>query len=332
MIKLLFIIVLTAFSSCTSTIDVERQIRAQAERGNVADPTTLITAVPIEVDPQPPLIIERPIFIPQEDFAQAPAAQALTGTPAVRAALSNVVQPQDFVNSAMVFDFDRDFVFEIFTQPFRVTNIVLQAGEQVIGAPFISDSERWMLGAGVSRENGIDVQHIYIKPTVAGLHATLIINTDRRVYHLLVRSFNTIHMPIVRWRYPTGTTLPQDFIHTVNRMGMAGGAFDGRVAQAGAEAYFVDPNFLSFDYIIRMPFFRRPAWAPRLVYDDGRRTYIVFPEGVLMRELPVVFENRQDVVNFRVNRNIIIIDKLIEHLTVRLGNQVVTIEKRRSRR
>ena len=138
-------------------------------------------------------------------------------------------------------------------------------------------------------------------------------------------------MPIVRWRYPS-PILPQNFIQTVQRGGLAGGAFYGRIAQAGGEAYFVDPQFLSFDYRIIRPFFRRPAWTPTLVYDDGRRTYIVFPEGVLMRELPVVFENRADVVNFRVNRNIIIIDKLIEHLTVRLGNQVITIEKRRSRR
>ena len=330
MFKILFFF-LIAFSSCTTTIDVERQIRAQTGAGRVVDPSTLITAVPVEVDPLPARVIERPIFIPQEEFVAIQAAVAEAGVPAVQAALRNVVQPQDFVNSAMVFDFDRDFVFEIFTQPFRITSIVLEPGEQVIGSPFISDSERWMLGAGVSRENGIDVQHIYVKPTVAGLQATLIINTDRRVYHLIARSFNTVHMPIVRWRYPA-PVLPQNFIQTVQRHGMAGGAFDGRVAMAGGEAYFVDPYFLSFDYRIIRPFFRRPRWAPTLVYDDGRRTYIVFPEGVLMRELPTIFENREDIINFRVNRNIIIIDRLIEHLTVRLGNQVVAIEKRRTRR
>ena len=174
MSKLFFIFPIAfAFMSCTSTIDVERQVRARTGVGRVVDPATVITAVPVEVDPLPPLVIERPIFIPQEQFAQVQAAAALTGVPAAQAALRNIVQPEHFVNSAMVFDFDRDFVFEIFTQPFRITNIVLEAGEQVIGSPFISDSERWMLGAGVSRENGIDVQHIYVKPTEAGLQATL---------------------------------------------------------------------------------------------------------------------------------------------------------------
>jgi len=139
-------------------------------------------------------------------------------------------------------------------------------------------------------------------------------------------------MPIVRWRYHH-RDMPQEFIqHTVSRPGLAGHTVDGRIAQAGREAYFVDPYFLSFNYRIIYPIFRRPRWIPNLVYDDGRRTYIVFPEGVLMRELPAIFINRDEVVNFRVNRNIVIIDKLVERVTITLGNRVVNIEKMREPR
>ena len=325
MIKLVLVLFAIIFTSC-STMNVERSISPTVSRGFVVDPS-LITAVPVEVDPPPPVVIQQPIFIPTPTPEAEPPPQQLQGVPAVRAANENIVQPQDFINSAMIYDFDRDFVYKVFTMPFRITNIVLEPGEQVLGSPFVSDSERWMLGAGVSRENGIYVQHIYVKPTAANLSATLIINTDRRVYHLILQSFTNVHMPIVRWRYHH-RDMPQNFIPSITRMGLAGGSFDGRVAQAG-DAYLVDPYFLSFNYRITQSAFRRPRWAPTLVYDDGRRTYIVFPEGVLMRELPAVFEDRENIVNFRVNRNIIIIDRLIEHLTVKLGNQVVTIEKLR---
>ena len=291
--------------------------------GRQIDPAFVITAIPIEVEPLPPIVIERPVFIPETSPLPIPPQ----GRSAVQASLrEGIVQPQDFRNAAMIYDFDRDLVFEVFTQPLRVTNITLQPGEQVVDSPFISDSDRWMLGAGVSYYNGIPVQHIYVKPTAANLVGTLIINTDRRVYHLILRSFADIHMPIVKWRYHD-RAMPQNFIARAPPGGTLPSTITG--VQGDAGRYLVDPNFLSFNYRITWGIFRRPAWLPTLVYDDGRRTYIVFPQGVLMRELPAVFENRADIVNFRVNRNVMIIDKLVEQITIRLGNRVVTVEKMR---
>jgi type IV secretory pathway VirB9-like protein len=92
---------------------------------------------------------------------------------------------------------------------------------------------------------------------------------------------------------------------------------------------YVDPRFLSFDYTVNYSGLRKFSWIPRLVYDDGKKTYIVFPEQVLQQELPGVFENSSDIINYRVHGELVVIDKLIEKITVKYKNESITITKKR---
>lgn len=315
-------------ASCAS-VDMDRHVSQQSSgpslfvRRGAPEPNIII--VPIEQEPQPVVIAERPIFVPVQE-----TAQTLTGRAAVEAALAAGVRPpSEFSHAAMVFDFHPDWVYEVFTQPLRVTDIRLEPGERVVERPFLSDTERWTVGAGVHYYNGIPVQGIYIMPAAANLSATLIINTDRRVYHIILRSFTNMHMPMVRWRYPF-QQLPQQFAHPFR--GEAAAGQPAHLDGVDAGAVLVDPRFLSFNYRITFGLFNRPRWLPELVYDDGRRTYISLPASVLHGEFPAVFENRSDVVNYRVVGSTIIIDRLVEELTLRLGRQEVRIRKRGGRR
>jgi type IV secretion system protein VirB9 len=70
---------------------------------------------------------------------------------------------------------------------------------------------------------------------------------------------------------------------------------------------------------------------PRRVYDDGKKTYLYFDPQVLQRELPGIFENRNDVVNYRVKENLIIIDKLIERITVQYRKERITVTKKKEK-
>jgi type IV secretion system protein TrbG len=310
---------LLLFLSCASTVHVDRAVRSSTGIGRQADPSAVAVPVPIETDPPEPVVIEKPIYIPQGSAPTAP----LQGRAAVEAAGRAIVTPQEYSNSAMVYDYDRDFVYELYCQPFRVSDITLQPGEKANEPPFVSDSERWMLGAGVSYESGVAVQHFYVKPTEPNLTASLIINTDVRVYHLILRSFRDVYMPIVRWRYH-GRDMPQNYV--------AAAALSSRQPQAdGDPAASPDPRNLSFDYKITYGIFRKPKWLPTLVYDDGRKTYVAFPDLVLTTELPAVFENRADIVNYRVYQNVMIIDKLIEKITIKLGDRIATVEKKRGK-
>jgi len=301
-------------------------LAALAATGCSATPPATGAGIPDELllllAPPPPeiIVMERPIFRPPPDPPDTPDPAA-SGERAVRESnLAGIRPPGEFSYAAMIFDFNRDWVYEIFTSPLRITNITLEPGERITEPPFVSDSERWILGAGVSHRNGVPVQHVYVKPTAVSLEATLIVNTDRRVYHLILRSFRDVHMPIVRWRYPA--TMPMNLV--APRAGES--AIGGTGAGPGVT---VDPRFVSFNYRIRRGLSRRPPWMPEMVLDDGRRTIIVFPESVLHREFPAIFGNRRDVVNYRVDGRVVVIDGLFETITVTSGRTRVTITKRR---
>ena len=306
------------FFAC-ATVDVEKSVRLKSGAGKTKSAAEALV-VPIETAPT---IVEKPVYVPEKD--KSAPSNAPKGYDAARASnVSGIMQPSEYSFSAMVYDFHPDWVYEVYCQPLRVTDVRLEPGEKAVEAPYVADSERWMLGAGVSYESGIPIQHVYIKPVASALEATLIINTDRRSYHVILRSYNTVHMPMVRWRYAKNA-LPGNYIQ---------GTFSGNAGEAGGAGdagYGVDPRFLSFNYRITYTLFKKPSWLPSLAYDDGKKTYVVFSEDVLMKELPAVFENRNDVVNFRVIRNVIIIDKLIEKITVKIENRQIVIEKKRGK-
>ncbi|GMO25822.1 MAG: hypothetical protein Ta2B_05600 [Termitinemataceae bacterium] len=321
--------VLIIMIGCT-TVDTE----GQAKNSNAAnlkaikvkpqEKTNEAVALDIVYAETPPAVIyvEKPVYIPESEKKSVTPAEGVKSVS--ESNKSGIILPQDYSHAARLYDYSGDQVYEIYAAPLRTTDIYMQPGELVLDVPFISDSERWILGAGVHRSGELMAQHIYIKPKTDNLSATLIINTDRRVYHLLLRSYKEVYMPIVKWNYkleePTNTM--SDLFKKYQPSGAS--------AQAAAEdSGGVDPRFLSFDYIIRYPLFRKPKWLPRLVFDDGKKTYIVFNKRVLQQELPGVFENEKDIINYRVNGDVIIIDKLLENITVKYKTENIQIEKKR---
>jgi len=307
--KTLLLILIISFCGACSTFDVDQSIRDAAG----GRPQT-IDDLPVSIQIDPEIIIrERPVFVPEKEV---PRPQQ-SGVPAVQESNSTgIAKPSDYSHAAMVYDYDSDWVYEVYAQPLRACDIILEPGENVLEAPFVSDSVRWQLGAGVSYQNGMPVQHIYVKPSEIGIEASLIINTDRRVYHIILRSYKTVHMPITRWRYYS-TAMPNNTIQPLSK---------GTDSQPPPGP---DPRYLSFNYRITYGWFGgKPRWLPKLVFDDGSKTYITFPESVLNRELPAIFENRKDVVNYRVLDNLIIIDQLVENITVKIQRTEISIKKK----
>jgi type IV secretion system protein VirB9 len=317
------ILILTAVLLITgcATVDVEKRVRERAAGRQGGDPLAVLP-VPVESWPQPQpevIVLNKPVYVPTEPPDKSPPKS--TRLDAVKESNTVGIQnPSDYSKGAMLYDFDGDWIYEIYTQPLRLTDIQLEAGETVLDKPFVSDSKRWMLGAGVSYEGGAIMQHIYVKPTAPALEASLVINTNRRSYHIVLRSYNYTFMPIVRWRYaPTG--LPNTY---AGPMGIAGGSDIGT-------APAIDPRYLSFNYRITYGLFQKPVWLPTLAYDDGKKTYVSFPDDVLQSALPAVFEGRANVVNYRVSGNLLIIDKRIEKITVTMAETKITIEKKKGK-
>jgi type IV secretion system protein VirB9 len=322
--KFLLIIFCFLAASCAS-FDVDKNLSGSGIGGGKesgSNPNSGINPILIFPDPEI-VIVDRPVFVPPEE---KPPKTPMPGKPAVQDSNSKgIIKPQDYSHAAIVYLYNPDEVYEVFAQPLRVCDLVMEPNERVTEIPYVSDSERWFLGAGVSYDNGAPVQHVYIKPELSGISASLIINTDRRVYRIILRSYSDVHMPLVRWRYNSG--MPNNYISPPQ----AQSAGKDREASPLESFSGIDPRFLSFNYRVKYSLFNKPVWLPNLVFDDGSKTLIQFPDLVLQRELPAVFENRKDILNYRVTGNLIVIDKLIEEITVKIGRTEVTVIKKRGK-
>lgn len=71
---------------------------------------------------------------------------------------------------------------------------------------------------------------------------------------------------------------------------------------------------------------RSSAIAPTSAYDDGRFTYLKFPNN---REIPAVFlaaeDGTESLVNVHVNDDVVVVQRVAPRLTLRLGKQVVAV-------
>ena len=268
-----------------------------------------------EVDIEKTVVyVEKPVYYPANEKTDRPN---LTGKEAVQKSTSSSTQiPQKFNHGTMYYDFDNDFTYEIYCQPYRVTDLILEPGEQVIEMPFLSEEQVWEIGAGVSRSGGIDTQHFFLKPAYSGLETSFIIITDRRVYHLMLKSFRDCYMTQVKWNYPN--TMPFNIKTDAMK----------QFNSINKNTTTIDPAFLSFDYKMTYSPFKKPLWLPVRVYDDGKKTYITMNETVLHSVSPVLFNHKNEKINYSVNNNIIIINELIEKITLRVGKEKVTIKKK----
>jgi type IV secretion system protein TrbG len=116
------------------------------------------------------------------------------------------VQPtrSGYINAVQVYPFADGALYQVYSAPGQVTDIALQEGEQLVGSGPIAagDTARWIIGDAESGTSAAKRVHILVKPTRPELITNLVINTDRRTYHLELRSTEKTYMASVSWHYP----------------------------------------------------------------------------------------------------------------------------------
>ena len=235
-------------------------------------------------------------------------AKKLTGKEAIEAANKKALKQASsgkYINSIMTFDYMKGALYQIYSAPLNVTDIQFQKNEHVI-AVGAGDTLRWKVsktysGIGASRR-----EHLFVKPTDEGLTNSLVVTTDLRTYHLLLHSTSETYMASVSWRYPDGDGLVKKFEED-DGGGVSG--IDG-----------VDLNNLNFNYQAKLVKGRAPDWYPKMIFNDGKKTYIRFSSS--SQDAPILFVgNKKDVelVNYRVQGNYFIIDRIIYQAQLRGG-------------
>lgn len=258
-----------------------------------------------------------PKFVTQNSAARIGAANAAARVQPVRDGFLNAIQQYPFAEGAL---------YQVYTALGQVTDIALQEGEQLVGSGPVAagDTVRWIIGDTTSGTGAQTRVHILVKPTRANLSTNLVINTDRRTYHLELKSTASTYMASLSWTYPEDELI----------------ALRGRNAQAQAAmpvAGGVDVAALNFGYAMKGD---KPNWRPLRVFDDGGQVFFEFPERIERDELPPLFvlgaSGKAELVNYRYKDRFMIVDRLFDAAELRLGDrhssQVVKIVRRSPRR
>lgn len=320
-------LVIPALAGCATTVDVEKKkandFQAATEKSlekdsEISDGEYVMHELLKEKEElQSVVYLEDPETVYGDETDDGPV---LEGGDALKQHLKDITElPKYSENRLRAWYYKKGHVYQLHCQTYHTTIIQLEPGEEVLETPYLSEADVWRMSYGLGRENGIQTPLFFIKPDYSGLTSTLSIVTDRRVYMLELKSYKDHYMPYVQWVYPSEMPEVRQKLTENSNTGLSG-IYTGENSEN-----------LSFDYKIKHPR-NKPAWTPVLVYDDGRKTFIVLDKKSLNMEIPTAFKNRNEIVNKEVHKNIIVINELIEKVTLRNGKEKVTITKKKSRR
>ncbi len=241
----------------------------------------------------------------------APSANPLVRVDQADAAAR--VQPvrDGFINAVQVYPYSAGALYQVYTSPGEITDIELQPGEKLAGSGPIAagDTVRWIIGNTDSGSGATARVHILVKPTMPDLQTNLVIDTDKRTYLLELHATPKTYMASVSWDYP------EDQIFALRQQNAEADA-------AAPVAAGIDIAALNFRYEIEGD---DPPWRPLRAFDDGSKVYIEFPPGIAQGDMPPLFvvgpAGDSELVNYRVQANYDIVDRLFAAAELRLGGK-----------
>ena len=283
------------------------------------DPPREIAATPAAEPPRAVEVVTIPEPLPLPGQLKPVAAGVTTSEPADprrRVGAANAaarVQPvrDGFLNAIQQYPWTDGALYQVYAAPGQVTDIALQEGEQLVGPGPVAagDTVRWIIGDTVSGSGAAARVHILVKPTRPDLSTNLIINTDRRTYHLELRATASTYMASVSWTYP------QDQLIALRSANAA-------AAASASVATGLDLAALNFRYRIEGD---RVPWKPVRAFDDSAQVFIEFPAGISQGEMPPLFvtgaAGDAELVNYRVQGRYMVVDRLFAAAELRLGDR-----------
>lgn len=182
----------------------------------------------------------------------------------------------------------------------QVTDIELEPGE-VINSLHIGDAVRWLVEPAVTGSGAAEVQHIVVKPMDIGLETSLMATTNRRTYHVRLKSHKDQYMPRVSFIYADSVMARWEAQKTRQK--------EEREKRTLPESGEYLGN-LDFGYRIS-----GNGLKPVRVYNDGAKTIIQMPASMSTAEAPsllVLDGNEEVMVNYRLQEDRFIVDNLFD--------------------
>ena len=244
----------------------------------------------------------------EADHASKPSA-APTVSVMTANRLARIEPSRDgYVNATQVWPYSAGALYQVYGSPGRVTDIALENTEELISIS-AGDTVRWVIGDTLSGEGAGKRVHLLVKPTRADLRTNLVVNTDRRTYHLELTATRETWMASVSWNYPEDALLA---LNVANR----------RAEAAAPIAEGLALEHLQFRYEVTGD---KPSWRPLRAFDDGQKVYIQFPPGIAQGDMPPLFVigpvGEAQLVNYRVRAQYYVVDRLFGAAELRLGGK-----------
>jgi type IV secretion system protein VirB9 len=202
--------------------------------------------------------------------------------------------------------------------PMKISDIEFENGESV-NEILIGDSARWLVESGSS---GNGVTHVFVKPADIGLETSLVVTTNKRVYHMQLISREAGYTPYIGFLYQSQLTpvLSRESKEREWRTAVVDGGQS------------VDMSNLNFSYQVK----GNAKWKPVMVYDDGVKMYIRLPENASKSEVPalLVKQGKQNtLVNYRLKFNTFEVDGIFDNviLITGVGSKQEKVEIRRDK-
>lgn len=125
-------------------------------------------------------------------------------------------------------------------------------------------------------------------------------------------SYPKTYMASVAWRYPDSEGLVTKF--------------DDSSDGIDSITNSVNVDQLNFNYQVKLIKGKQPDWYPRMIFNDGQKTYIKFSSQA--QEAPTLFigdSKNGRIVNYRVQGNYYVVDNIVDQAQLRggLNNQTV---------
>lgn len=231
----------------------------------------------------------------------------------------------------------------------ELTDLAFEKGESILSVQ-LGDSVRWNIESAISGSANDSVEHLIVKPLEAGLKTSMLITTDRRTYHIRLKSTEADFMPAVVFSYPNSLKLPSkkhygddsylqytsnydsnedhnDYSETNSSLkyysSVQNVSYEGnsRPALNVAATYNDSTQRRNYNYSVDGD----SKIIPQNVYDDGKRTFIVMNNPINSSYLPVLQEissesflffgeDKTNTINFTYFDNTFVVDWIYSHL------------------
>ena len=158
-----------------------------------------------------------------------------------------------------------------------------------------------------------------VKPLDVGLETSLVVTTNRRTYHMRLRSHRREFMPRIAFIYPEDAQAKWDAVKT--RENHALQIKQSQTIPSTGE-YLGDLDFL---YKVS----GSASWKPLRVYNDGLKTIIQMPTTFSQQEAPILMVLREDsglfskaettMVNYRLQEDRYVVDAVFDKAVLITG-------------